>query len=299
MNALATRDNIYHIIDNNASLATTTKAQYRKALSNYLATGNSLTDSEAISRYAATISKSSKAFLKSAIRLWTEAMSKGAKSQADGTIENTSKIQATLWHLESINDAIQVPITKGIKAHTWLTQAEVRQLVSNCDDTLQGKRDRVVLSLLVGSGLRREELASLTFDNIKQQGKRMVLEVTGKGSKSRVIPISEKLASILKTWHELVGNGFIVRSVGVSKELGDSLSPVQIFRIVRSYGEKIGKPELAAHDLRRTYAQLGYEAGIPITQISKLLGHSNVATTQRYLNLDLDLETTASDFIPL
>jgi integrase len=55
----------------------------------------------------------------------------------------------------------------------------------------------------------------------------------------------------------------------------------------------------AAHDLRRTFAKLGYEAGVPITQISKLLGHSSVATTQRYLNLELNLEITISDFIPL
>ena len=61
----------------------------------------------------------------------------------------------------------------------------------------------------------------------------------------------------------------------------------------------IGKPELDPHDLRRTYAQLGYEAGIPLTQLSKLLGHSNITTTQKYLNLDLDLENTVSDFIPL
>ncbi len=67
----------------------------------------------------------------------------------------------------------------------------------------------------------------------------------------------------------------------------------------RGAGQAIGKNELAPHDLRRTYAQLGYEAGIPITQISKLLGHASVATTQRYLNLDLDLNTTISDFIPV
>jgi integrase len=67
---------------------------------------------------------------------------------------------------------------------------------------------------------------------------------------------------------------------------------------VSKAGAAIGKPDLAPHDLRRTYAQLGYEAGVPITQISKLLGHANVATTQRYLNLDLDLSTTVSDFIP-
>jgi integrase len=60
----------------------------------------------------------------------------------------------------------------------------------------------------------------------------------------------------------------------------------------------IGKPELQPHDLRRTYAQLGYEAGVPVTQVSRLLGHASVATTQKYLNLDLDLETTISDFVP-
>ena len=49
----------------------------------------------------------------------------------------------------------------------------------------------------------------------------------------------------------------------------------------------------------RTFAQLGYSAGVPLTQISTLLGHADVRTTQRYLNLALDLETTVSDFIPL
>jgi integrase len=63
-------------------------------------------------------------------------------------------------------------------------------------------------------------------------------------------------------------------------------------------GKMIGKPELQPHDLRRTYAQLGYEAGVPVTQISRLLGHASIATTQRYLNLALDLQVTASDFVP-
>jgi integrase len=61
----------------------------------------------------------------------------------------------------------------------------------------------------------------------------------------------------------------------------------------------IGIEKISPHDLRRTYAQLGYEAGVRITQISTLLGHAHVATTQKYLDLNLDLETTASDFIPL
>ena len=70
-----------------------------------------------------------------------------------------------------------------------------------------------------------------------------------------------------------------------------------IFHVVNSAGAAIGKDNLAPHDLRRTYAQLGYEAGVSITQISKLLGHASVSTTQRYLNLELDLEVTVSDFV--
>lgn len=69
MNAITTTGNdIYRMIDNHPKLAPTTKAQYKKALRNYLATGNSLADSESLSRYAATVSSSSKAFLSRAYR---------------------------------------------------------------------------------------------------------------------------------------------------------------------------------------------------------------------------------------
>jgi integrase len=84
----------------------------------------------------------------------------------------------------------------------------------------------------------------------------------------------------------------------MNREPGDRISAQGIFGIVRRRGTTIGKAKLAPHDLRRTYAQLGYEAGVSITQISKLLGHSSLETTQRYLNLDLDLSSTVSDFVP-
>jgi integrase/recombinase XerD len=77
------------------------------------------------------------------------------------------------------------------------------------------------------------------------------------------------------------------------------LTWIEAILIVRKYGSMIDMPKLSPHDLRRTYAQVGNDAGVPITQIKELLGHASVATTQRYLNLALDLETTASDFIPL
>jgi integrase len=96
-----------------------------------------------------------------------------------------------------------------------------------------------------------------------------------------------------------MGRWRVARSLGRKKELGKSMSAVAIFHLVNKYGKKIGLPNLAPHDLRRTFAQLGYDAGVPITQLSVLLGHSSIDVTQKYLNLDLDLETTVSDFIPL
>jgi integrase len=80
---------------------------------------------------------------------------------------------------------------------------------------------------------------------------------------------------------------------------GGGLSAIGLFGIVRKHGAMIGVKELDPHDLRSTHTQLGYDARVPITLISKLLGHSSIATTQSYLNLDLDIEVPVSDFIPL
>ncbi len=76
------------------------------------------------------------------------------------------------------------------------------------------------------------------------------------------------------------------------------MSAVAIFKVVRKRGAIIGKDELSPHDLRRSYAEIGYADGIPITQISVLLGHADIRTTMDYLDLELDLKATASDFIP-
>ena len=283
-----------------ADLAASTRQQYRKALAGYINSGGALTDVDALAEHAGTLSQSGRAFLKAAVRLWTAGFSGELKGGA--TPENLPQVQAALYRLEAIETAIAVSKSKGVKAHTWLTQADVRRLLATCDTEVSGLRDRVVLGLLVAAGLRRQEAAMLTFDDVKVQPvanrMRTVLAVKGKGAKDRIVPISDSLGNALRHWGELVGDGRVCRRLTKRKGIGDALSPVGVFNIVRRHGEMMDKPELAPHDLRRTYAQLGYEAGVPITQISILLGHANVATTQRYLNLELDLETTASDFVP-
>jgi integrase len=114
-----------------------------------------------------------------------------------------------------------------------------------------------------------------------------------------VIPISRVLAGHLREWHKTVGDGRIARAINRHGTINGSLTEHNINVIVAKYGAMIGIPELTAHDMRRTFARLGYDAGVRVEQISKLLGHSDVKTTMVYLGIDLDLESTVSDFIPL
>ena len=285
-----------------AALADSTKGKYKREIQAMHAAGVNPADFPALQQYADGLKSSRKQFLKSALRLLVQGIEQDIKANA--TPKNLQQTQAALLRLEAMQNAVTVETHKGTKAHTWLSPKQVQEITSLCGNDIQGKRDYIILGLLLGAGLRRSELATLTFEAMKQQptkvGKmRDVTEVMGKGKKSRVIPISEKLGNHLREWKDIIGGGNIARSLGMSKQLGECLSTVGIFQIVNRYGTRIGIDELAPHDLRRTYAQLGYEAGIPITQISTLLGHSSVTTTQRYLNLSLDLESTASDFIPL
>ncbi len=300
-NSGSIQTDILTIIAANPKLADSTKRQYSKAIINALRAGVNLFNVDDLTIYAQGLTKSSRAFLKAAIRLWGKRLVLEAKSGA--TPETVAAVQATVFRVETLVEAIQVKQSKGQKAHIWLTRPEVIQLLESIRvNTIKGQRDKIVLGLLVGAGLRREELVDLTFEDVLLQPvadkPRTVLNVRGKGAKDRVVPINVRLASALYAWQAQIGPGQIARSIAKNGKVGENLSPIGIFQIVRVAGQAIGKPHLAPHDLRRTYAQLGYEAGVPISQISKLLGHASVATTQRYLNLDLDLETTISDYIP-
>jgi integrase len=297
-------------IERDQSLQDSTKDQYTRAIENAAAAGVNLTDPQALNAYAATVGSSTRAFLSAVITKLTHALETQAKSMA--TPENVLDVQATIYRAEALREAVKIEKSKGHKAHTWLSQKEVKDLMRACEVRKSGnpetgiiaQRDKLALALLVGAGLRRSEAVNLTFENLKTQpvnGKaRTVLNVHGKGAKDRIVPISDKLAARIRRWGDVVGHkGRILRSLGRNKTPGKSMSTTAVYNLVQKRGELMGREELEPHDLRRTYAQLGYEAGIAITQISRLLGHASVKTTQRYLNLELDLDTTISDFIPV
>ena len=294
---------IHYAIIDSAGKAPTTTEKYKRAIDHMIAEGIDPRNQAALAIYGMRLSGSERGFLKAALKLLTKGQEIALKTSASA--DNLAETQAQLYNLDAMNMTLKANSQKGKKSAIWLTPAQVEEITTLPDRaTIQGRRDWVVISTMLGAGLRRSEMASLTFDQLKRQPKkngqlRGVLDVTGKGDKTRNVPISPILEERLKEWQKETGGRNVARSINKSGKLSESLSDKAINDIVHKYGSLIGLPELEAHDLRRTWAQLGLNAGIPITQISALLGHASIKTTQDYLDLHINLDVSISDFVPL
>jgi len=281
------------------ALTKSTEYKYDKALSNYLNTGNDLTDYEALQHYALTISNSAKAHLKAAIKRNTESALLAMKAQA--TLDNVDLIQVAGYRTEALNQAIIVRQPAGQKIHNWLSRDEVKELMSLTDGPdLVSQRDKIVLALLTHTGLRRNELVSLSFDDISQRDGVYIVTIKGKGGKYRTIPISNELYALIDKWRDRLGHqGLIARSLGMNKEPKGSMSGQSVLNLISKYGQMIGKPELRPHDLRRTFAETLKKQGRSIEEISILLGHDSIDTTKKYLDLQVDLSFVPGNFMPV
>lgn len=198
----------------------------------------------------------------------------------------------------------------GVRSGNWLTKAQAQriltapQLVDQAGRAvLKGYRDRAILAVMIGAGLRRSEVAGLTFDHIQQRDSRWVIvDLVGKGNHVRSVPISSWVKLAVDEWQELAGirGGFIFRAIHKGGNImSDSMTPQAIRDVVKRYGELIGEPELAAHDLRRTYAKLARKGGADLLQISLSLGHLSIKTTERYLGEQQNLTDAPGDHLGL
>lgn len=291
------------IILSNPDLQPSTKQKYIREIDNLIANNIDPRNTKQLSGYAATLSNSSRSFLKASLKLLFADTATILKASA--TPDTLFKVQAALLNLDAMGEVIHVEHPEGTKAHIWLSQSQVDQLTalpfSHQQDDLHAMRDYIVLALLLGAGLRREELSTLTFDALitlpNGDGFRDVLQIHGKGAKDRVVPISPLLSERLRTWKSITGGGNVTRSINKSGKLGASLSVIGIFTIVREYGALIGIPNLDPHDCRRSFGRLGWEATHDLIHMRDLLGHTDAKTTQTYIGLNIRLDVTASDFI--
>lgn len=133
---------------------------------------------------------------------------------------------------------------------------------------------------MMAAGLRREEAASLRFEDAVRQDQCYVLNGEGKGAKDRLLPINERPAEAILSWQDLVGpKGNILRSLGKTRKSGISISATALYNIVQKRGVLIGKPGLQPDDLHRINAELGRRAVVSIEQIRILLGHAFIKIT--------------------
>jgi site-specific recombinase XerD len=181
--------------------------------------------------------------------------------------------------------AIRNQKSSGQPVGTWLTASEIQDRLDAIDtDTLVGKRDRAVLVLALYA-LRRDEIVNLTTDSIVKNSTGFVLNVVGKGNKTRALPMHASDVAIVNDWLDSAGisEGPLVRGVGKGGRVRGKLTGSGVHYIV---GEHMG---IRPHDVRRSVAQIWYEK-IKIDQISLMLGHSSILTTERYLNVKQDFD---------
>ena len=176
----------------------------------------------------------------------------------------------------------------GMRLGNWLTVEEGRALwqLPNLH-SVKGKRDRAILAVLLGCGLRRREVVDLTLDHIQRREDHWaIVDLIGKGRHIRTIPMPAWVKQTLDDWlsEADITHGKIFRSVSRRGVVwGTEVTEKVIWHIVKEYAKRLGVSKLAPHDLRRSCARFCHDAGGELEQIQFLLGHVSVQTTEKYL----------------
>ncbi len=165
-----------------------------------------------------------------------------------------------------------------------LTREEIRKLLSVIPWTR--KRDRLIVLLLYGAGLRVSELCNLKKGDVDFE--RSLIHVRGgKGAKDRVVPIPAFLLGEIEEYLKLREDDSEYLIVEDRREKKDKISPNTVWYILRKYGEKAGV-RVTPHMLRHSFATHMLENGVDIRAIQELLGHSNLSTTQIYTKVTVE-----------
>ena len=151
-------------------------------------------------------------------------------------------------------------------------------------------RDKAMLELLYSSGLRLAELQGLSFKDIDFN--RMLLRITGKGNKTRIVPFGQKAKDSLLLWMSVYriwqGDLRADFSIFISKK-GQTLTPRQIENRVKYQAQRAGvNVDLHPHLLRHCFASHMLSASGDLRSVQEMLGHSNLSTTQIYTHVDFD-----------
>jgi integrase len=193
---------------------------------------------------------------------------------------------------------------RGTRLGNWLTREQAKELLAVPDRSkLKGKRDYVIIALLVGCALRRRELATLNIEDIQlREGRWVIIDLRGKGGRIRTVAVPIWVKQGIDAWIAAakIEKGRLLRPLSKSgKMVGDELGDWAVWSVVEQSSKEIGIEHFGAHDLRRTCAKLCRKNGGDLEQIKFLLGHSSIQTTERYLGSEQEIAVAVNDNLGL
>lgn len=189
---------------------------------------------------------------------------------------------------EDLGEKVDTGKTDRILPET-LSEPVVTRLMESIDDARPlARRDRAILELLYASGLRVSELTSARLENLfLEEG---AIRVTGKGRKTRVVPVGAAARKALEAYLEGERPALVSRHTGSEiflSKWGKKLSTTRIWQIVKERARLAGIDEkVYPHLLRHSFATHLLGNGADLRVIQELLGHADISTTQIYTHVD-------------
>jgi len=171
-----------------------------------------------------------------------------------------------------------------------LGDAQARRLLAApAGNTIKAKRDRAMLATLLYHALRRDELCKLKVKDYRQERRGVPhLKVSGKGGKTRYLPLHPAASGLITDYLEAAGHGGaeaspLFRPLHHSRDLlsDQAITPDGVYRMVREYSARLGF-EIGAHSLRATAATNALDHQADIAKVQEWLGHANISTTRIY-----------------
>jgi integrase/recombinase XerD len=162
-------------------------------------------------------------------------------------------------------------------------------LVAPAEKSLRGMRDRAILATLLYHALRREELCKLRVKDFKHERRGVAhLKVSGKGEKTRYVPLHGVAGDLISEYLKKAGHGgddtgALFRPLRNSRGTGrqKAITPDGVYKLVRAYSGALGF-EIGAHALRATAATNALDHEADIAKVQEWLGHANISTTRIY-----------------
>lgn len=177
----------------------------------------------------------------------------------------------------------------GVGLPDVLSLEEIDAMVDAIDDSKdEAIRNKAIIEMLYGSGLRVSELCGLKLSLFNAEEQYVIVE--GKGSKQRVVPVSPvavRAVGDYLPWRAQLNVKREAADLMFLNRRGGAISRVMIFYIIRDLAESAGvKRKVSPHTLRHSFATHLLEGGANLRAIQEMLGHESIATTEIYLNLD-------------